>query len=80
MVCIHKYSVCMHIASTLTHTVQLSPGDSPAVQLCLHEGEKETHPTIITGITLHHVHEVLYSIYNIIYNHIIIVCSSIWLP
>ena len=71
----------MDITSTLIHTVQLSPGDSPAVQLCLHEGEKETHPTIITGITLHYnTRSALQYIYIIPYNHIIIVCSSIWLP
>ena len=43
------------IMCTLIHTVQLSPGDGPAVQLCLHEVEKETHPTIITRTSALHV-------------------------
>ena len=52
--CTHNHKIqvhcCMHTIRvyTLIHTVQLSPGDGPAVQLCHHEEEKGTHPAIIT--------------------------------
>lgn len=44
-----------YIVFTWRHTVQLSPGDSPVVQLCPHEGERETHPAIYYK-KLHYVH------------------------